>query len=153
MGRESERLVWFPILGFHTLGNSPHVHGRTQDNVYALADEFGPHVLAALTHQFSVPPAFIVRQDAERGSRTEAHVAAAFMPAGNAVTRSANRTPSGASYKRPQHLRGTPPRQRGGNTSKQRPGKSPTGGMFPTHGPFIQPTPVVILTFSSSVKP
>ena len=39
------------------------------------------------------------------------------------------------------------------NTCKQRPGKLATGGVFPTHGPFIQPTPVVIFTFSSSVKP
>ena len=34
-------------------------------------------------------------------------------------------------------------------TSKQRPGKSPTGAIFPTHRPL---TPVVRLTFCSSVK-
>ena len=58
---------------------------------------------------------------------------AALMPAGKAVTKSAARTPSGES-------------------SRQRPGKSSTGGVFPTHRPSSQPTPVVILTFCSRVK-
>ena len=61
------------------------------------------------------------------------YVVAALTPAGKAVAKSAKRTPSGES-------------------SRHRPGKSPTGGIFPTQRPFIQPTPVVILTFCSSVK-
>ena len=56
---------------------------------------------------------------------------AASIAAGKAVTKSAKRTPSGAS-------------------SRQRPGKSSIGAILPTHRPFSQPTPVVILTFFSS---
>ena len=37
-----------------------------------------------------------------------------------------------------------------GESSRQRPGKSLMEGIFPTQRPFVQPTPVVTLTFSSS---
>jgi hypothetical protein len=53
------------------------------------------------------------------------------MAAGKTVAKSARRTPRGES-------------------SRQRPGKSSMGGIFPTQRPYIQPTPVVTLTFSSS---
>ena len=63
--------------------------------------------------------------------KSRRHVDAVVIPAGNAVTKSVKRTPSGES-------------------SRQSPGQSPTAGMFPTHRPPIQPTPVVAATFSSS---
>ncbi len=53
------------------------------------------------------------------------------MGAGKTVAKSTKRTPRGES-------------------SRQRPGKSLMGGIFPTQRPYIQPTPVVILTFASS---
>ena len=59
------------------------------------------------------------------------HVVAAVIPAGNAVTKSVSRTPSGES-------------------SRHSPGKSPIGGMLPTQSPPIQPTPVDAFTFCSS---
>jgi hypothetical protein len=59
------------------------------------------------------------------------YVDAALMAAGKTVAKSAKRTPSGES-------------------SRQRPGKSLMGGIFPTQRPYIQPTPVVTLTFCSS---
>ena len=65
------------------------------------------------------------------GSRLNTDVDAALMAAGKTVAKSAKRTPRGES-------------------SRQRPGKSPMGGILPTQRPFIQPTPVVTLTFSSS---
>lgn len=37
-----------------------------------------------------------------------------------------------------------------GESSRQRPGKSSMGGILPTQRPYIQPTPVVTLTFFSS---
>ena len=58
------------------------------------------------------------------------HVDAALIAAGKAVAKSAKRTPRGES-------------------SRQRPGKSPMGAILPTQRPFIQPTPVVTLTFCS----
>jgi len=48
---ESTRLLWFPTLGCHTLGD-----------VNTLSDEFRPHVLAALAYYSLVPSAFTVRQ-------------------------------------------------------------------------------------------
>jgi hypothetical protein len=59
------------------------------------------------------------------------YVDAALMAAGKTVAKSAKRTPRGES-------------------SRQRPGKSLMEGIFPIQRPFIQPTPVVTLTFSSS---
>ncbi len=56
------------------------------------------------------------------------------MPAGNAVTKSVSRTPSGES-------------------SRQSPGKSPTAAMLPTQRPFIQKTPVETFTFCSTDQP
>ena len=55
---------------------------------------------------------------------------AALIAAGKAVAKSAKRTPRGES-------------------SRQRPGKSSMGAILPTQRPFIQPTPVVMLTFCS----
>ena len=61
------------------------------------------------------------------------NVAAALIPAGNAVTKSVRRTPSGLS-------------------SRQSPGNAPDGGMLPTQRPFIQPTPVETFAFWASVS-
>lgn len=55
---------------------------------------------------------------------------AALIAAGKAVAKSAKRTPRGES-------------------SRQRPGKSPMDAMLPTQRPFCQPMPVVMLTFCS----
>ena len=52
------------------------------------------------------------------------------MPAGKTVAKSAPFTPREES-------------------SRQRPGKSPTGAILPPQRPFIQPTPVVMVTFCS----
>jgi hypothetical protein len=57
-------------------------------------------------------------------------VDAALIAAGNAVTKSAKRIPRGES-------------------SRQRPGKSPMGAILSTQRPFAQPMPVVMLTFCS----
>jgi hypothetical protein len=61
------------------------------------------------------------------------YVAAALMPAGKTVVKSVPYTPSGES-------------------ERHRPGKSSTGGVFPAQRPTAVPTPVVTLTFCSSVK-
>ena len=58
------------------------------------------------------------------------HVDATVMPAGNAVTKSARRTPSGES-------------------SRQSPGHEFTAPMLPTQRPFSHPTPVTEVTLSS----
>ena len=59
------------------------------------------------------------------------HVDAALILAGKTVTKSAPFTPRVES-------------------TRQRPGKSSTGGILPPQRPFIHPTPVVMLTFCSS---
>ena len=62
------------------------------------------------------------------------HVDATVIPAGNAVTKSVRRTPSGES-------------------SRHSPGQEPTAPMFPTHRPFCHPTPVTEFTLSSTDHP
>ena len=64
-------------------------------------------------------------------SSINTHVDAALILAGKTVTKSALITPRVESI-------------------RQRPGKSPMGGILPLQRPFSQPTPVVTLTFCSS---
>ena len=67
-------------------------------------------------------------------SKVRFHVDATVTPAGNAVTKSVSRTPSGES-------------------SRQSPGQPPTAAMFPTQRPRIQNTPVTAVTLSSIDHP
>ena len=118
-----------------SLCNTAHVHHRAQCDVNALAAVFFSHRNTTGTDQRTFPSVFI--QTSFGGSQNidniKTYVAAALIPAGKPVTKSAARTPSGES-------------------SRHRPGKSSTGGVFPTQRPPAKPTPVVILTFCSRVK-
>jgi hypothetical protein len=85
---------------------------------------------------------------------SETHVAAALIPAGNAVTKSAKRTPSGASCRTwesedEMYLVFQMVIER---TSKHKPCQSLIAGMFPTHRPLAHPTPVETFTFASRVQ-
>lgn len=119
----------FPVTP--SSSDASKVHHWPERDMHPLAFELFPHRLPALPNKISVPSTQPEINNKTRMSEKMAtHVEAALIPAGNAVTRSAKRTPNGLS-------------------SKQSPGH-PTSGiapMFPTHLPTSHPTPVVILTF------
>ena len=114
------------------LGDTAHVHGWTQCDVYSFANIFFSHRNTTRTEKRAFPSAFVLKS-VWNINYFQTYVDAALMPAGKAVTKSAILTPSGESW-------------------RHRPGKSPTAGVFPEQTPLAQPIPVVILTFCSSVK-